>query len=171
MDAASNALIDAGRPLPSINSMVTEMTFFGHAFHGIELHHSKRTGIKAGLTTGAGFWIHKNDTVGSLIDGLNGADLFAGGVGALKAASRKKGQPELALDSLNPFCFHLDPPGSFWGVILLLAGQLAGITPPTDLFIDDQGPSLGHLHSFLHFWGKSGRATPGGSSLPWPGHK
>jgi hypothetical protein len=127
------------------------MTFFSHTFIDIELHHSKRTGLKAGLTTDAGIWIHKDDTVCSLIDGLNRTHLFARGFGALKAAGRKKGQPELALDSLNPFCFHLDPPRSFRWVILLLAGQLAGITPPTDLFIDDHGPSLGHLHSFLPF--------------------
>jgi hypothetical protein len=67
----------------------------------------------------------------------------------LKAASRKKGQPELAIDSLHPLCFHLDPPRSFRWVILLLAGQLAGVAPPADLLIDDHGPSLGHAHPSL----------------------
>jgi hypothetical protein len=91
MDAASNALIDAGRLFPSINSMVTEMTFFSHTFIGIELHNSKRTGLEAGLTTDAGIWINEDDPVSPLMDCLNRAGLFTGRFGALKAASRKKG--------------------------------------------------------------------------------
>jgi hypothetical protein len=122
MDAASNTLIDAGRPFPPINSMVTEMTFFSHSFSGIELHHSKRTGLEAGFTTDAGIWINQDDTVSPLMDGMNRARFFTRGFGALKAASRKKGQAEFAIDSLHPFRFHLDPPGSFRWVILLLAG-------------------------------------------------
>jgi hypothetical protein len=122
MHAAPNALIDAGRPFPSINSMVTEVAFFSHTFSGIELHDSKRTGLEARLTTDAGIWINQDDTVSPLMDGMNRARLFTRGFGALKAASRKKGQPELAIDSLHPFRFHLDPPRSFRRVILLLAG-------------------------------------------------
>jgi hypothetical protein len=127
------------------------MTFFSHTFFGIKLHHSKRTGLEAGLTTDAGIWVNEDDPVGPLMDGINRTRLFTRGFGALKAASRKKGQPELAIDSLNSLCFHLDPPGSFRWVILLLAGQLAGVAPPTDLFIDNHGPSFGHLHFSLPF--------------------
>jgi len=147
MDAASEAWVNAGRPFPSINSMITEMAFFSHPFIGIELHHSQRTGLEAGLTTDAGIWINEDDTVRPLMDGLNRTHLFTGGFRALQAARRKKGQPELAIDSLHPFCFHLDPPRSFRWVILLLAGQLAGVAPPADFFIDDHGQSFRHLHS------------------------
>jgi hypothetical protein len=79
MDAASKALIDAGRPFPSINSMVTEMTFFSHTFIGIELHDSKRTGLEADLTTDARLWINEDDTVSPLMDGINRTHLFTRG--------------------------------------------------------------------------------------------
>jgi hypothetical protein len=151
MDAASNALIDASRPFSSINAMVTEMTFFSHAFMGIKLHHSEGTGLKAGFTTGAGFRIDKDDPVSPLLDGMRGTRLFTRGVGTLEAASRKKGQPEPPIDFLNPLCFDLDPARSFRWVILLLAGQLAGVAPPTDLLIDDHRQSFGHLLSYLPF--------------------
>jgi len=91
MDAASKAFIDAGRPFPSINSVVTEMAFFRHTFRGIELHHSERTGLEAGLTTDTGFRINEDDAIRPLMDGINRAGLFARGFGALKAASGKKG--------------------------------------------------------------------------------
>ncbi len=78
-DAASKALVDTGRLFPSIDSMVTEMTFFSHAFMGIELHHSERTGLEAGLTAVANLWINENDSVGPLVDGVNRARIFTWG--------------------------------------------------------------------------------------------
>jgi hypothetical protein len=67
------------------------MTFFSHAFNGVELHHSKRTGLEAGLTAVANLWINENDSVGPLVDGLNRTRIFTWGFRALKAARRKKG--------------------------------------------------------------------------------
>jgi hypothetical protein len=91
MDAASQAFIDTGRIFPSIDSLVTEMTFFSHAFRGIELHHSERTGLEAGLATGAGFRINEDDAVRPLMDGINRKRLFTRGLRALDAVSGKKG--------------------------------------------------------------------------------
>jgi hypothetical protein len=44
MNASANALIDTSRPLPSIDPVIAEVTFFCHFFFRIELHHSKRAG-------------------------------------------------------------------------------------------------------------------------------
>jgi hypothetical protein len=80
MNAASDALIHAGWPFPSINSVVTKMAFFSHPFIGIELHHSQRTGLEASLTTDAGIWINENDAVRPLMNGLDGTRLSTRGV-------------------------------------------------------------------------------------------
>ncbi len=79
MDAPANAFIDTGWLFPSINPVIAEMTFFSHAFNGIELHHSKRTGLEAGLTAVANLWINENDSVGPLVDGVNRARIFTWG--------------------------------------------------------------------------------------------
>ena len=91
INAASNAFIDAGRLFPPIDSVVTEMAFFSHAFIGVELHHAERTGFEAGLTTDAGLWINEDDTIRPLMDGVNRTRIFTRGFCALKAARRKIG--------------------------------------------------------------------------------
>jgi len=92
MDAVSGALIDAGRLFSTIKAVIAKMAFFRHPFLGVELHHSKRTGLEASLTTIAGLGINKDDTVRPLTDSCNRASLFTRGGGALEAAGGIKGQ-------------------------------------------------------------------------------
>jgi hypothetical protein len=74
IDAVANAWINAGRLLPSIDPVITEVTFLCHTFFRIELHHSKRTGFKSSLTSDTNFWINEDNDgrlMGSTFSELN----------------------------------------------------------------------------------------------------
>jgi hypothetical protein len=49
IDASTNALINTGKSLSSVNSGIAEMTFFCNALFRIELHHSKWAGFNTSL--------------------------------------------------------------------------------------------------------------------------
>lgn len=122
MNASPDALIDASRPLSSINAMIAKMTFFHHTLLRIELHHAKRTSLHTGLASITRLRIYKHDAVRPLVDRIDRAGLLTGRSGALKAPNRIVGQSQFAMDPLNPLGFYLDPPRTLRRVVLLFAG-------------------------------------------------
>ena len=71
MNTSPDTLIDASRPLSSIDAVIAEMALLSHLLLRIELHHSKRTRLDTSLASDAGFWINQNNAVGSLRDRVN----------------------------------------------------------------------------------------------------
>lgn len=120
--ASSNALVDTGRPLTSINSVITEMTFLRDTSFCIELHHSKWACLETSLTSNTGFWIDQDDTIRSLRDRIDRACLFTRRFGTLKAVRRRISQFQFTVYLLDPFGSYLYPARSFRRIIFLLAG-------------------------------------------------
>lgn len=87
-------------------------------------------GLKAGAAAGAGIGVQDDDAARPFGDGLCRADIDAGRFVAVSAHSNPETEFELArhdLGSVLPDADEFDPVG---GLVLLLAGHLAGLAAP-----------------------------------------
>jgi len=84
------AHLHTDRLLPLFYSPLTQITFDGHFLFIVELDGAKGAGIKASLTTNAGFLIYEHYASLVLVYSISGAYIPARGTRAMIAINRLK---------------------------------------------------------------------------------
>jgi len=135
MDAMARAdIVGAGGDEPAVHAVMAEVAFLSDLSGGVEGDGTIRTGLDTGPASGASVCIQDDDAVRAFGNRFHGARPGAGRIVAMLAHADAESELELSIHPLRavfPDRDELDPVG---GLVLLLAGHLAGLAAPAEIF-------------------------------------
>jgi hypothetical protein len=113
---------------------MAEVAFLSDPFGEVEGDGAIRAGFEASLASGACLSVQYDDAVRALGDCLHRTSLRAGRIVAVPAHADSKSELELSGYPLRTVFPHRDELDSVGSLVLLLAGHLAGLAAPAEIF-------------------------------------
>ena len=150
VDAVGEAnIIGTGRVEAVIHPVGAKVTFLSRSFSPVEGDGSVRAYLEARLTARATFPVEDDDPVLPLGDGLLGTGVHTRGSVTVFTDIYAVNEIELPIDPFGPIFSDIDIIDPLRLLMLLLAGDFAGLTSPAGILVDTERNLTHRQLSFL----------------------
>ncbi len=135
LQRTTQAVLDATRLQPTVNTVEAESALCRHSLLRIMVHYTVGATVYTELTAVAFFFVDDDDAVLTLGYGVKGAKISADGVIAMDTHGRSEVHIQLSPDLSWLYGDHPAGPSPYREIVLLIAGDLAGVAPDTFVYV------------------------------------